>query len=111
MLQRGGSAADAAVAIAAALNVTEPCSTGGSVKLAVEPCARSQVSRSSAPCAGIGGDAFCLFFDAKTKEVTAILGCGAAPAALTLEARRSPRVKSFSFLLQLIQQSSVLQVS
>jgi len=35
---------------------------------------------------GIGGDAFCLFFDAKTKEVTALLGCGAAPAALTLEA-------------------------
>ena len=38
-------------------------------------------------CTGIGGDAFCLFFDAATKEVTAILGCGAAPAALTLEAR------------------------
>ncbi|KAK9835342.1 hypothetical protein WJX81_003771 [Elliptochloris bilobata] len=64
MLQHGGTAADAAVAIAAALNVTEPCSTG------------------------IGGDAFCLFFDARTKEVTAILGCGAAPAALTLEAVR-----------------------
>ena len=43
---------------------------------------------------GIGGDAFCLFFDAKTKEVTAILGCGAAPAALTLEARFTCQHKS-----------------
>ncbi|CAK0786946.1 hypothetical protein CVIRNUC_010160 [Coccomyxa viridis] len=61
ILQQGGNAADAAVAMAAALNVTEPCSTG------------------------IGGDAFCLFFEASSKKVTAMLGCGRSPAGLTLE--------------------------
>ncbi|ETW87363.1 hypothetical protein HETIRDRAFT_153903 [Heterobasidion irregulare TC 32-1] len=61
ILRRGGNAADAAVATSAALNVTEPS------------------------CCGIGGDAFCLFFDAKTKTVKALNGSGHSPEKLTIE--------------------------
>src|SRR5512142_649976 len=61
VLQAGGNAADAAIATAAALNVTEPTGTG------------------------LGGDAFALFYQADTRRVYALNGSGRAPRALTLE--------------------------
>jgi len=75
ILARGGNAADAAVATAAALNVTEPTSTGiGGV---TEPTST-----------GIGGDMFALFYEAETGEITALNGSGRAPASLTLDLLR-----------------------
>ncbi|KAI3622224.1 lincomycin-condensing protein lmba [Moniliophthora roreri] len=69
ILRKGGNAADAAVATSAALNVTEPS------------------------CCGIGGDAFCLFYDAKTKQVKALNGSGHSPEKLTIDYIRRRGIK------------------
>ncbi|MFN2216247.1 MAG: gamma-glutamyltransferase family protein [Anaerolineales bacterium] len=61
ILESGGSAADAAVAAAAVLNITEPTSTG------------------------IGGDCFALYFEADSKKIHALNGSGRAPGKLNLD--------------------------
>src|SRR3990172_9474690 len=60
ILSQGGNAADAAVAAAAVLALTEPMSTG------------------------LGGDCFTLFYEGGTGRITALNGSGRAPAGLTL---------------------------
>jgi gamma-glutamyltranspeptidase / glutathione hydrolase len=61
VLEAGGNAADAAIAAAAAISVSEPTSCG------------------------IGGDCYALYYDAASTRVTALNGGGRAPAELTLD--------------------------
>ena len=61
MLRSGGSAMDAAVAVAATLNVVEPMMTGA------------------------GGDVFILYYEAATGKVHALNGSGHAPRKLTMD--------------------------
>src|SRR5262245_17437689 len=61
ILKRGGNAIDAAIAMAAVLNVTEPMMTG------------------------IGGDAFAIVYLSKTGELKGLNASGRAPRALNLD--------------------------
>ena len=61
VLRDGGTAADAAVAAAAVLAVVEPAMTG------------------------IGGDAFFLYYDGQSKQISGLNGSGRSPQGLTLD--------------------------
>ena len=70
VLKRGGNAVDAAIAMAAMLNVTEPMMTG------------------------IGGDAFAIVYWSKTKELKGLNASGHAPRSLTREYFAKKNLKS-----------------
>ena len=70
VLDEGGNAADACVAMAASMAVLAPMSTG------------------------MGGDAFLLFYDAGTRQVLGANGSGRAPRGMTTEKLRQRGMKT-----------------
>jgi gamma-glutamyltranspeptidase/glutathione hydrolase len=74
ILKRGGNAVDAAIAMAAMLNVTEPSMTG------------------------IGGDAFMMVYSAKTKKLEGLNASGRAPKALNTDYFAKKNLKSVPFV-------------
>lgn len=73
ILRKGGNAADAAISIAAALNVVAPFSNG------------------------VGGDCFVLYWDSQLKEVFALNGSGPSPERASIEALRSAGFEKYPF--------------
>jgi gamma-glutamyltranspeptidase/glutathione hydrolase len=73
VLRRGGSAVDAAVAVQAVLGLVEPQSSG------------------------VGGGAFMVYYDARTRAVTAYNGRETAPAGATPEMFQGPDGKPLPF--------------
>jgi len=71
ILRAGGTAADAAVAAAAALNVVEPIATG------------------------VGGDCFALYWDSDLKKVFALNASGPAAASASIEELRKSGYKEY----------------
>ena len=65
ILQQGGNAVDAAIAVASALNLVEP------------------------DMSGIGGDGFVMIYDAESGEINVANGTGAAPRRATREEYRN----------------------
>jgi gamma-glutamyltranspeptidase/glutathione hydrolase len=72
VLKAGGTAADAAIATNAMLGLVEPGSCG------------------------MGGDLFCIYWDAKTKKLYGLNASGRSPSAMTIGALRQKGIRGLS---------------